>query len=322
MEENFTTITYSNESLFIKQDNKISLREWVDNLLLLTNFESNTTANYSIDTGAQLLTSMSTLQNFNPFGFGKCLELSDSIAYNKNNFIGLTGSGSLSFRIRPKNNNAAGYQLFNKITPFTIAVNSTYQFEVLVGGVSDGVYEITLTTLDSTIAHILSKINSLIASNIGAVHESKFEAATGKIGIKSLSNGYSVEIVDVVGQPSFITFMEGVGTSYMLSPPSADVILAEFYNGTNNIDRIQIIHKTTTSNVVLRIYDKNQILIADQIITGWNNHSTIWNEFNISWDGNVIYFFLDGQIKKIILLDIWDKLTVWDARLQFNASVA
>jgi hypothetical protein len=49
MKERFTTINYSDEKLFTKQDNKILLKEWVDDLNFLVNFESNLNANYSID---------------------------------------------------------------------------------------------------------------------------------------------------------------------------------------------------------------------------------------------------------------------------------
>jgi len=92
MKEIFRNITYSDESLFVHKNDKVSLKEYVDNIVAYASFDQTFDLDYFSGTKTATGGSVSLLENLDatPMSLGgKHLVLSDEILYNKNNFVNL-----------------------------------------------------------------------------------------------------------------------------------------------------------------------------------------------------------------------------------------
>lgn len=122
--ETFRYIEYSDESKFTKIDDtgRIELKEYSDDLVFYTSFDSTFNAVFS--KGDPNATIIGTTSNENSGVFGQYGFLQNgSVEWNSNNFIDLADEGCIKFRLRPEFNNAPGRQDFIRTTdPIITAV--------------------------------------------------------------------------------------------------------------------------------------------------------------------------------------------------------
>ena len=77
------------------------------------------------------------------------------------------------------------------------------------------------------------------------------------------------------------------------SVPAMDTELISFYNGSDSVNRISLIHDTS-SNIILNMYDDagdTQVNATLGAFTGYDND---WHAFEFSWNESLAQLFIDG----------------------------
>lgn len=120
--ETFRHIEYSDEGKFTRADDRIELKEYTDDLLFYTSFDSTFNAIYSKGDPNAAITGTVTNENSGVFGQYGYLQ-NGSVEWPANNFSDLTDEGCIKFRLKPGFNNDPGRQDFIRTTnPIITAV--------------------------------------------------------------------------------------------------------------------------------------------------------------------------------------------------------
>ena len=109
--ESFRHIEYSNANDFVRQDGRIELKEYQDNILFYADYDSVVDATFGVGDSSAAITGTAYTANNGAFAQHLFIQ-NGTVSYNKNNFATLTNKGTLKFRIKPDFNNAPGQQEF------------------------------------------------------------------------------------------------------------------------------------------------------------------------------------------------------------------
>lgn len=109
--ESFNKVIFSNASKFTNEDGKIALRQYSDDLVLYSSFDSTQNATFAKCNIYPLIEGNTEICDSGVFAQYVKLN-SASITYNSINFDTFTDQGCVKFRISPKFNNGYGQQYF------------------------------------------------------------------------------------------------------------------------------------------------------------------------------------------------------------------
>ena len=181
-----------------------------------------------------------------------------------------------------------------------IPSDSAYRFRLMLGNTlfTGGDISVSLTTSD-TLINIFNKIST--ALNLADV--SVLMTSENNIKIESNLNGVSVEILSPTTGRNLLNLLGGVSESILPNGPTVDTDIVEFYNGSDNNNRIIITH-TTESKIRVRMYDKTGVLKVDKLTKIWSNKNTLWYAFEFNWDRTIAQILVNGKLFDIFSTDI------------------
>ncbi len=196
-----------------------------------------------------------------------------------------------------------GYNLNFGSHPLMVSlapVNNTYGFKITVeknslsGPTYDEVNVSIVLQESDTLQDIVDKIHNEINGTDASV-----SLTDGQIRISSSLKGNKVQIGNTTGVSSLIDVLEGVGESLYPNSPTSSVRLIDLYNGTNNSNRMSLIH-TDSSHLQLVMYDNGGTKKVDKDLGIWNNETYSWYAFEISWNRTMAEVFIDGQLVEAV----------------------
>lgn len=156
MIETFRKIVYSNKNSFKIDDERISLKEYQDNLIFYSSFDSILNADYYQGNNSPETNGNVYLKNtFGSQTQQVCIENGGYLKYDKSNFEKIINEGTFSFFIKPEFLNGKGYQYFNNDT-FSLNTMPYLDNEYMFGGKS-----LNLTTGPKSITYSKENLSSL-----------------------------------------------------------------------------------------------------------------------------------------------------------------
>lgn len=113
--EKFREIVYSDETKFVRQDDRIELKEYTEDLLFYVPFDSTFNTKVSEGATAPTITGSCTTEDSGVFAQYGSLK-NGSVKWDANNFVNLADEGCIKFRIRNDFINVPGQQDFTLTT--------------------------------------------------------------------------------------------------------------------------------------------------------------------------------------------------------------
>ena len=285
----FTSISYSDPTVFIQGTNQVALKEYSDNILAYVPFDVNLNILYGQGVSTVVTTGNPVVTNFGEFA--QCVNLAGSITYSNTNFNTLANQGCVKFWVKSTFNNGFGHQSFlaTTISAFTAG---TYGFALSIAGQTPVQISFPLLGTES-----FANIYSTISSNVSLYDAQTNPVAymNGIIEIQSLNYGDTIAITAPSTGLNLITLLGGVGTSGLLNAPAFDATLFSIKGATNN-NRIDLIHKATTSTIVLNMYDNSGNLIINNTLGIWNNSYLSFYSFELSFNSTMAQLFINGNL--------------------------
>ncbi len=174
----------------------------------------------------------------------------------------------------------------------TYPASGDYEFKIAIdGNYYTGADIVVSLVTEDTMLDVSNKIaTELTAANVTITQES-----AGNITITADVDGETISIEAPDDGTSLITLLGGVASAVLPNGPTADTNIVEFYNGTNNNNRIIITH-TTDSNILLKMYNSSNTLTVDQDFGVWSNNNITWYAFELDWNDTIGQFYIDGTL--------------------------
>lgn len=171
-----------------------------------------------------------------------------------------------------------------------IPASTNYGFKIVVGENSENIS--VLLQEGDTLQDIVNKIHTQITEDNVTV-----ALLNNRIRISTKTKGSKVNILPPtqVGLFNLIPVLGGVGDSVFPNPPTTSVKLFDFYNGTNNQNRMYLEH-TDSSHLQFVIYNSDGVKKVDKNLGLWNNSLYEWYAFEINWNKTIAEVFIDGQL--------------------------
>lgn len=285
--ETFRSIQYSDETLFVHTNNRIELKEYNDDIVLYSPFDANLNAKYCIGNAVAVTTGTPTLMNFGQFS--QCVDLTGSITYDATNFATLADQGSIKFWLKATFNNAFGYQDFVATTISAFAAG-TYKFTLTVGNNLPIVISVPLVGTES-----MTNIYSTVASNLTGSHAHGVFVNLNQVRIQADNLADTILIAAPPSGLNLVTLLGGVSSAVIANAPLNDTTLFSSKGATNN-NRIDLIHKATTSNIVLQMYDSSGVLKVNSVLGVWNNSYLSFYSFELSFNETMVQLFIGGKL--------------------------
>lgn len=183
----------------------------------------------------------------------------------------------------------------NVETQQTMPEDTVYEFKLKVNGIYIGGSDISITiTSTDTFADIATSIHDAINALALGSASCAVNATTGKIRITAGSIGWAVSIEAPASGNNLLTVLGGVDISYIPNGPTSDTIFAQFYNGSNNNNRIYLQH-TTLGQIRLVMYNSSGTSVINEILGVWSSVSNTWYEFALCFNGQIAQLFIDGS---------------------------
>lgn len=296
--ETFRSILYSDETLFDTVDNKIALKRYKDNLLFYSSFDDTLNATFSIGNSVPVTTGTNSTENFGVFA--QNVNLQGSITYLYDNFVDLTTEGTIKFRLKTLFNNGICSQ--TSIASMGTITTQTYTFDVYINGIIDRTCSVSLVS-GMTLSQVLGAM--VTPENLGSSTVEVVDIPTNKIKFYSAVAGDYIEVKNS-GTNSLLTLFGGMNNSVLPNGPITNTTLLSFTNGTNNNNKIELIH-TTTSNLIIKMYDKDGVLIVNKDFGIFSNSYYSFYSFAITWTSNLLILFIDGRIFGVESFDDLDR---------------
>lgn len=290
--ESFNYIEYSDQNKFTTTSNgKIQLKQYSDDIVFYVPFDVDLNAKYSAGVGTAVSSGTIAITNFGVFGQYAYFQTSGLVRYDTTNFDDTSSQGSLNFRLRAGFNNNPGYQDFFAITDPTVG-DTNYHFNLFVNS--------TLITGDSIHVKLnpgdtMNIIKNKIYTQINPFGATPTLLTTNNIRVSGNNNGDSILIMPPVNANSMITLLGGIGTSIIPNAPLTSSDILQFYNGTNNNNRIILSH-LSTGKIKLRMYNSSAVLVVDSTFDIWSNHYYQWYDFELCWNTSIVQLFVDGTL--------------------------
>lgn len=295
IKETFRRIEYSDETKFLKTDDRIELREYSDDLVFLANYNGVMNAQFTTGEETPTTTGSPVIADFDSFGLSQHLDLKGSVTYGYEGFTELNEEGHVSFRLSSGFDNDYGEQTFVNEDPSVVGADGTdYFFKLYLADVLQGTFSVNLN-IGATKVDVFNALSIEIAAHSNVLYDSN-----NKIKMISLVLGQSIYITAPDAGDSLITLMGGVETPVIANAPTVDI---EFFRlapsvGLNNA--ITLTHDVN-SHIIINMYDSSGTLIVDEDAGIWSNESIKYYEFELSWNGNIGQLFLGGVLKHIFL---------------------
>jgi hypothetical protein len=179
----------------------------------------------------------------------------------------------------------------------TTPSSNNYKFKLYVDNVLFNGTDTSVSLVSSdTMTTIWGKLETAITGS-GATSEM---LSGGNIRVKSTTLGIPIRIEAPSSGDSLITLLGGVTVSQMRNGPVADVNIIDFYNESNNYNRITLTH-TTTSHLFMKMYDSTGTLKVNQDMGLWNNFQNTWYAFEFNWNPTIGQFYIDGSLFNIFM---------------------
>jgi len=308
IKETFRRIEYSDETKFLKTDNRIELKEYSEDLIFLANYNSSLEANFSEGVATPVTTGSPENADFDSFGLTQHANLKGSLTYEYTGFTSLNEEGRISFRLSSGFDNVYGEQIFKNEDPLTVVETTVYGFKLYL----DGVFQANLSiSLDSgaTKIDVFNAFTTEVASYANVAYDNL------KIKMVSLALAQLVNIEEPDTGESLITLMGGVETPVVPNGPSANIDFLKLKPAANLNNTIILTH-TTDSHILIKMYNSTGTLIVDEDAGIWSNTSAVYNSFELSWNESIGQLFIGGILKHLFLTGFTREGSVTDLVIQ------
>lgn len=181
------------------------------------------------------------------------------------------------------------------LTPVrTIPETSDYFFRLSVDGNDfNGDIPISLETTD-TMTDVWNKLsNALSGADVDVVQETE-----GNLTVRATQNGAYIEITSPSTGRDLLQILDGVHPSRLPNGPTNETTIFDLNNETNNSNRISITH-TTSSHIIVKMWDNSSNLIVEQDCGEWTNWSHYWYKLELDWGESIAQFYIDGEMKSV-----------------------
>lgn len=285
--ESFRSIVYSDSSLFEAIDNKISLKSYKDDLLFYNSFDDSVNANYSVGNSVATSTGTNVTENFGVFA--QHVNVQGTLKYDAENFADLTNEGTIKFRLKTGFNNGICHQ--DTLTTFGTIYSQDYTFDLYINGTNEKTCTVSLTS-GMTIGQILAEI--MLPANLGTTSVEVINISGDLLRFTTDIAGDYIEVKSS-GTNSLLDLFGGVSVPVLANGPTVNTTILALTNETNNYNKITLTH-TTTSNLIINIYNKLGTLIATKDFGVFSNSYLSYYAFDISWSSNLLFLFIDGEL--------------------------
>jgi hypothetical protein len=301
VKETFRYIEQSDEKHFVTQkEGKIELRQFTEDLIFATNFDSSFDAIYCI--GAKepkSIVGSPQIGDFDVFGFGQHGELRGTVVYEEESFRSLENEGSIKFWLKSNFNNAVGEQSFKKSSPVIPITEVTEYGVTIYDDVTPHDIKISLSA-GSDIIDIYNKLAvALTGKGLTA-----FKTTENKLRVTSTSYGNEIYMVDLIETESLIDLLGGVDKPMILNGPSEDIsflnLIGDLSENHNNI----ILKHKKDSHIQLLMYNFEGELIVDEDLGYWSNDPQRYYSFELNWNEQTGSLFIGGELNKIFMTGV------------------
>jgi hypothetical protein len=293
IKETFRRIEYSDETKFLKTADRIELKEYTDDLIFLANYNSSLDAQFSTGVSVPTITGAPENADFDSFGLTQHCNLKGSLTYEYGGFTTLIEEGKASFRLSSGFDNVYGEQTFKNENPATVLATTNYGFKLYLDGAFQADLSITLDA-GATKVDVFNAFSVEVAPYANVIYD------TLKIKMLSLVLAQLINIEDPDSGESLLTLMGGVETPVVPNGPSVDI---DFFKLTplGNLSNAIILTHTTTSHILIKMYNSSGTLIVNEDAGIWSNTSAVYDEFEISWNESIGQLFIGGRLKHLFL---------------------
>ena len=294
MKESYLYKTYSDESRFSAEENKIGLREYEKDLVFYSAC-SSAKADYAM--GDRTGTCSSDPSIYDHGKFDTCLKVSSPIAYAYPDFEPLNDKGRISFYTGI--NSLLGYpsqSLLGSSFPTSGLSAGTYSLNIKVeDSVKSTIISITIDSDGATLSDLRNKFMYAIDPTIYDF-ELDYTDLTN-ITFKSTLPGKLLTISSGTTDTDLLTVMTAGSQSYACYPLS-DISVLTLSDGTDDKSKIDIRHinKSKVSYLQALLYD-NDGTLTTTLETEWDNGGVSLDNVELDFNPDLAYLFINGELK-------------------------
>ena len=294
IKETFRRIEYSDESKFLKTEDRVELREYSDDLVFLANYNGTFDAQFASGDNTPTITGAPVIGDFDSFGLTQHAALKGSLTYGYETFKSLGAEGQISFRLSPGFDNDFGEQTFVNEDPTAVLADDDYNFKLYLDDALVGDFTVSLL-----IGATKVDVYNALATEI-AIHSNVVYAVDNRIQMLSLVIGQPIEIREPDAGLSLITLMGGVEDPTIPNAPSADI---DFFNiiPSTGLNNAIILTHDINSHILIKMYDNNGVLKVDEDAGVWSNTSLSYQEFELSFNSGIGQFFIGGDLQHVFI---------------------
>jgi hypothetical protein len=172
-------------------------------------------------------------------------------------------------------------------------VSADYEVRISAGGFYLNAGNDIVITLDNS--DTMNDIQNKLWNEINGNGATASLTSDNKIRVSSETNGEWLLIDEPNDGNSLISLLEGIGEQYLPNAPTEDVEIFEFYNETDNSNRMQFIN-STDAHLYLKMWNGSGDLKVNHDLGIWNNEQYTWYAFEINWNKTISEVFLDGDL--------------------------
>jgi hypothetical protein len=298
MNETFLYKTYSDESKFTAEGNKIQLREYENNLVFYHPC-SSIKAEFSL--GNKTGESSSDPVVYDHGKFASCIKVSSPIKYGYENFESLNNKGRISF-----------YTGVNTLDGFCSQYIDTSAYPA--EGLPKGTYSLNIKIEDSVKSTIvaveldhdgttLSELrNKFLFTLDPTIYDFELDYTdTVNITFKSLIKGKLLTISNGTTGTDLLSLFS-LGKKNYACYPETDISIFTIGNGTDDKSKIDFKHISKTegskkvSYIKCTMFD-NDGKEASVLESVWDNDGVDLSNIELDFNSDLSYLFIDGELK-------------------------
>ena len=295
IKETFRRIEYSDESKFLKTDDRIELKEYSDDLVFFVNFNGTFDADKTTGEPTPTTTGSPVISDFDSFGLTQHGDLKGSVTYGYEAFVDLTTEGRITFRLSPGFDNAYGEQTFTNLSPDTVPADGTeYGFKLYLDDSLELETTITLN-IGADTTDVFNALSPAISTYANTLYD-----GDGRIKVISLVLGQYIKLEAPDSGNSLLELMGGMDEAVVPNAPAADIDFLSLMPESGYANGIVLTHDTE-SHIQIKMYNAAGTLIVNEDAGIWSNVSAYYDEMELSWNDSIGQFFIGGELKKIFL---------------------
>lgn len=287
----------SNSKLFTFNGPSVELKEYQDDLVFYSSLGDVNRAEYALYDKIAIYENKPEI--FTCGKFGSYLKINNSYSFDYNNFKNLKNEARISF-----------YLSSNKIVEASmIALKKKDNFPE--NGLPPGDYSLTVTVEGRPVSTLVIRCTNEEGSNLKQIKNKilfqmdpmiyPFEIntvnnETDKILLQSTIEGKTLKISDGLQGTSLLDYFDLEVINYGTAP-SQEIEIFKLYNLT--ISHFKNIEKGNGESYLRFALTGDEIQSFD---IPWNNNAIDFDNIEIDFDENLIYIFINGELKKIEIL--------------------